>query len=216
MKILKICGASLALATIGNEVPDMAPEFPPGTFKYFSVEFASSVASSSSSKELQSAAQKYYSALGFGVPRFELSDSLRLFSYPGLLSGQIYGEPLCPFAECVLGDFSICTEDEDFYKPICRSPCATGFCSDDARCMHPSATVSPKCFCLGAASSLTFGNSCEYSLPLWLLLIGTTFLVLAVLCLAAYALKNSAQQKSQRLSQYIDERGHARVELAPS
>ena len=52
----------------------MAPEFPPGTFKYFSVEFASSVASSSSSKELQSAAQKYYSALGFGVPRVSDGD----------------------------------------------------------------------------------------------------------------------------------------------
>ena len=52
----------------------MAPEFPPGTFKYFSVEFVSSVTSSSSSKELQSAAQKYYSALGFGVPRVSDGD----------------------------------------------------------------------------------------------------------------------------------------------
>jgi hypothetical protein len=58
--------------------------------------------------------------------QFELSDSLRLFSFPGLSSaGQLSGEPLCPFAECVLGDFSICTEDENFYKPLCRSPCAT-------------------------------------------------------------------------------------------
>jgi len=46
----------------------MAPEFPPGTFKYFSVEF-SSISNKASSQELQSAAMNYYSALGFGNPR---------------------------------------------------------------------------------------------------------------------------------------------------
>ena len=51
----------------------MAPEFPPGTFKYFSVEF-SSTSSKASSQELQSAAMNYYSALGFGKPR--VSDTL--------------------------------------------------------------------------------------------------------------------------------------------
>jgi len=53
----------------------MAPEFPPGTFKYFSVEF-SSISNKASSQELQSAAMNYYSALGFGNPR--VSDTFNL------------------------------------------------------------------------------------------------------------------------------------------
>lgn len=159
------------------------------------------------------------------VDKAELLDQLRNIDFVERIGGRlidIEGEALCPDSYCILGENTICQEDLEDFRPLCVSPCKlSNFCSSSARCLHSDEKLQPRCFCLGAISSVTFGSRCQYSLPLIAILLIAAFVVFMIsLCIAIsfrykYGRKSSPANESEFRSE-VDERGQASVSIQPT
>jgi len=156
------------------------------------------------------------------VDKDKLLDELRNIDFSDATLIDIEGEALCPDSYCILGENTICQEDLDDFRPVCVSPCKLpNYCSSAARCLHTDEQYAPRCFCLGAISSVTFGSRCQYSLPLVAILGIAAFVICIISFCAAICFRQKYGQKisspnDTEFRSEVDDFGQASVSIQPT